>query len=534
MNSNTTQTNYHGRTGTNEQGYPRLAAVDPKPVNGDGFPDFVPLADIQLPEFRVYDIFEGWLANMISEVAHATQTPPELAASFGLAAVATAVAKRFEVKVQEGHTEQLCLFTLCALPSGSRKSAVLKLMQRPLLDWERRAALDVQPRIKQAESKGETTKTRIAALRKEASKKDGAEFQAICEQIEKLESDIGEIPVVPRLVADDITPEHLGTLMQKHGERMAIFSDEGGFFETIGGRYNDGIANIDMILKSFTGTAARVDRGSRDPVFLDEPALTISIAPQPSVLQALVKNHVFKGRGLVARFLYMVPKSTVGWRTCDTQPCSDETKRGYARGIDSLLNIQPTPDKQPRCLTLDAGALACWQEFFYKIESDMRPGERFCHMNDWASKLPGLVARIAGLLHCAAYASDVTSAMEICQDTMERAVRLGNIAIDHGMLAYGLTSGDPVAEVAKTLWATMKAQTKDAGGHREISKRDAWHPNKGAEALNDMDKAEPGFKLLIQNGYIRELERERGKKGRPPVMYRLNPAAIAHDSQSTN
>lgn len=46
-----------------------------------------------------------------------------------------------------------------------------------------------------------------------------------------------EVPVLPRLVADDVTPEAAASLLADHGGRLAIISAEGGIFDTMAGRY---------------------------------------------------------------------------------------------------------------------------------------------------------------------------------------------------------------------------------------------------------------------------------------------------------
>jgi hypothetical protein len=47
-----------------------------------------------------------------------------------------------------------------------------------------------------------------------------------------------EVPPVPRLLADDITPEAAASLLAEQGGRLAIISAEGGIFDIIAGRYS--------------------------------------------------------------------------------------------------------------------------------------------------------------------------------------------------------------------------------------------------------------------------------------------------------
>src|SRR5215208_8389954 len=61
------------------------------------------------PAFPV-EVLPGWLADYVSAVATATQTPPDLAGMLALAVLATVTAGAVEVQPQPGWREPLCLF----------------------------------------------------------------------------------------------------------------------------------------------------------------------------------------------------------------------------------------------------------------------------------------------------------------------------------------------------------------------------------------------------------------------------------------
>jgi uncharacterized protein DUF3987 len=68
-------------------------------------------------------------------------------------------------------------------------------------------------------------------------------------------------------------------MMADNSERMAIINDEAGIFATSAGRYNQGVANLDLPLRAHSGSPVRVDRGSRPPVLMQRPALTMALTP---------------------------------------------------------------------------------------------------------------------------------------------------------------------------------------------------------------------------------------------------------------
>lgn len=64
--------------------------------------------------------------------------------------------------------------------------------------------------------------------------------------------------VAPRLWTGDVTPERLQNMVAEQDERMAVISDEGGIFEVMAGLYNNGHANIDVLLQGHIKTTLNV------------------------------------------------------------------------------------------------------------------------------------------------------------------------------------------------------------------------------------------------------------------------------------
>ena len=139
------------------------------------------------------------------------------------------------------------------------------------------------------------------------------------------------MPPIPRLVADDVTPEAAASLLAEQGGRLAIISAEGGIFDIIAGRYSGNVPNMDLWLKGHSGDPMKVDRKGRPPEYVRRPALTLGLMIQPAVLSAIAANRQFRGRGFLARILYAYPVSKVGHRAiAPAPPATDD--RGRVRG----------------------------------------------------------------------------------------------------------------------------------------------------------------------------------------------------------
>lgn len=91
------------------------------------------LTDRTPPDFPT-DLLPGVLGEMVEAVSRATETPLELPAMMGLAIIAAACQKKFEIEPETDYIEPLNLWTIVALESGNRKTAVVRHMITPLIN----------------------------------------------------------------------------------------------------------------------------------------------------------------------------------------------------------------------------------------------------------------------------------------------------------------------------------------------------------------------------------------------------------------
>ena len=98
----------------------------------------------QMPD----DLLPGVIGEYANAVSAATETPLELSVGLILPTIATCVHNKFQVQVEPGYCEPLSIWTVTALESGNRKSAVQsKMSVKPLLEWESEEAKRYKPLI---------------------------------------------------------------------------------------------------------------------------------------------------------------------------------------------------------------------------------------------------------------------------------------------------------------------------------------------------------------------------------------------------
>jgi hypothetical protein len=462
------------------------------------------------------DLVPGPVGEMARSIAAATETPIEMAVMTGLGIVAASTAGKVQVCPSPGYAEPLQLYVATVLPSGNRKTAVINEMASPFRKAEVRLSELLTPERKRIESLRRTEELAIEKLRKRAV--DAVDSAALIAEIAQREANLLVVPAIPQFWTQDITPERLGALMAENGGRMAVISDEGGIFDILAGRYSKTAApNLDLFLQGHSGSPVRVDRRSRDAVLLDAPALTLVLTPQPDVLRSLAEHKAFRGRGLLARFLFLLPPSPVGTRKHETVPIPASAQRAYERCISSLLSLPIAPGGVPLSLRFSHGAFPRWKEFQMFVERQMAEDGRLHEILDWGSKLPGAVARIAGGIHCSLYAGRSLPG-EIEREVADIAITMGDLLISNALAAFRIMQKSEKIEHAEKLLAWIRRN-----GKPEFHLRDIFRSHQSR--FGEMGAMMPAVALLQDHGYIRQRDRER-KPGRPPDIFEVNPELV--------
>lgn len=487
----------------------------------EDWPELVPLDSPNLPRIDLAHL-PDWAGGFARAIAAATETPPELAAGMVLVACATAASRSLGVMVSPGYIEPCNLWIVVALPPGNRKSAIQSATTKPLLDWERDQATILEPEIERLASERKTLEARAKEKRnKSARERDPSKGEALAREAADIEAQLPEVPLLPQIWTSDATPERLGSLLAEHGECMAWLSSEGGVFDLLQGRYSNGIPNLDLVLKAHSGDAERVDRGSRPPVFLRHPRLSIGLSPQPDVLRSLSAKPGFRGRGLLARFLYLLPLSPLGYRLLESHPVPQSVRDAYAAGLRAMLNWEPVTDEhgneELHLLRLTDEANEELFAFARAIEVQMRAGGDLEHCTDWAGKAPGAAARLAGVLHGIKHAHGNPWDAPISAETMADALGTMAVFTRHSQAALDMMGADPSIAAARLVWGWV-----ERGRLTRFTVREAFNALRGTFPRVAMLRQ--AIEALEERGYLELIKPPQDGPGRPPSpVVRIRP-----------
>jgi hypothetical protein len=481
--------------------------------------------------------FPAWWGDWIEATAHATQTPPDLAGMLSLATAGAALATRFAIEVRDGWVEPPNLFTVTALSVGERKSEVFRRVREPVAAHEKTAKMAAGPIIAAEQAEHDLLEARLKSLTVRAAKEDDdMERDRLRQQMRQAARELADhhVPVEPQLICDDVTVECLGKLLIEQGGRMLQAGPEGTAFEIVKGRYSDE-ANFDVYLKGHAGEALTTDRTGRGHGEQDAIHLSTSLAVQPHVIQGLAEEASLAKRGFLARFLYAMPPSKLGYREIAAAPVPESVQNAYRAHMAALWESQPAAasDGRPRAnlLRFSPEADQLMRQFEQWLEPQLIPEGELSRLCGWANKLAGAIARIAGILHVAAGPRHPAPIIEA--ETVKSAIRLGrDHLLPHARIAFHGMGADERIGDAKRVFAWLTHSVNNVNGFRTFTRRDVHARLLGSRYTTD--EVQSVLNLLVERGFIRPYQSERaGKRGRPVKHeYEAHPCIFKGENRS--
>ena len=489
----------------------------------------VPLTEQHGPPFPL-DALPDDTRRYAEAVAMSIQVPVDLVVAEMLGAGAAAAAGRCVIRVHKQFFQPLNDYHMSVGKSGERRTPTQEFVMAPIREQQKklRQASEADRAEAQAmkdvlEAKLKNAKTQLAA------------GEAIEEEVKELAKAVAEkkVPPPPQLIADDITPEAVGRRLAEQDGRLAIVSSEGGIFDTIAGRYNDGLLNADVFLKGYSGEPIIVDRSRSDSVSVDNPTLTMVLSVQPDVVVSLGTKKSLRGRGLTARFSYYVPPSKVGYRDDDNAPLVPPNLiKAWDETLTAIMRIPTPPEGEEHAIRLSDDAMSLFRGFRKKVEVLLRPGEKLSDLDEWGGKLTGKTLRMAGILHLFQnrYGDGRQNPWDIpiSRETMRAAVRISNYLIDHALVFFAMMRADNRMELARKAWEAIRRAKWETFSVRELFQR-------VRRSFQDVGELEGALTMLEDLGYVRrDQPTAQQGAGRPPSpSFSVNPIALEKCTQNT-
>ena len=474
-------------------------------------------------------------------MARSYQVSTDLVLIADLAQVATVTQGLAVLYVDPDWREELSLYCIGVAPSGERKSSVMDEASRPIRQFEMEVQRAQATSIQTTRALRDVSAKRVDVLKKKAaSSTEDSRKTAEAELLAALkEHAASAVPVEYRLLADDATPQALARLLAEHG-RVGLLGAEGGIFETLAGRYEQGVANIDVVLKAYGGEPCRVDRRGSDPLVIPRPLLSMGLLVQPDVIETAAQNRAFVGRGLISRLLLTRPASSVGHRALKTAPVSDRARVNWLRAIRQLAEmgcpedgeggfvhfVQVSPSYEIR-IPPSSETLSELDRFRSEIERGLDPqAGRYASIASTANKAPGLAARIACNLHllesgAGAFGEAIPVAL------MRAGCAIARASLEHHLRLFGGLAEDVALRQARVVGAWGLERPDTWLPQSEIL-RAVRHRSGAPKSSRELTAA---LTVLEDHGFARSGEttarnaRNSGRPASPGWMFRPSDAA---------
>lgn len=515
---------------------PRILTLGDMRAEANPWPAPVPFGRREPPTLNLDEAIPSTLPHFrdfILATAGDVQFSPDAVAPLAMALVSFAASRAFEVKLLAQWTETAPLWVIVLAVSGERKSALITALTKPLGPWEKAERARLNDALAAYSNLRRTTEARLSGIRLKISKAKPSDVSALEREAEDLAIHLSRMPdlLAPDLITTDATPEAMRGLLTRNGEKLVVIAAEIDAAQLMGSRYStNGGANFDLFLKAFTGEPCPAHRVQRDLPPLVRPSLAMVLAGQPAAMDEVLRDPLARDRGLVPRMVFVQPASLMGKRELTPPALPQSLAKWWSDTLRGILDCpwpgrvilngdSPCRCEQPaRVLTLDPDAHVAFCALRKDIESKLSDGGELRPISGFASKLPGVVARLALGFQLM---ESITSAV-VRAPAMVAACAWAPFLIGHFRAVLKDADERPERRHARRLVDALRRR-----GERETTKRECFLLIDNQSDMASMTAFEPVLAELIADNYLRPQPETARGKGRPASpRFEVNPAVF--------
>lgn len=232
------------------------------------------------------------IKRAVEECVHFSQPPIPLAVASALSSVSVAAQGLIDVARGESLIGPVSLYMLTLAESGERKTTIDNFFTEPIRKWERKKREQFKDDIKNFEVDNTNWNALMEglkeALKKSKKNEDVQKIESLQLEIKELITKKPKVPILPRIIYVDYTPEALGSMLASGHHSAALISNEGGTFLGAHGMNPESLMrNLSLTNTLWEGQSTPCDRRAIEKSFILQGArLTIGISVQPEAFQS--------------------------------------------------------------------------------------------------------------------------------------------------------------------------------------------------------------------------------------------------------
>jgi hypothetical protein len=419
------------------------------------------------------------------EVLEHTKAPDVLVGMAFIHGLTLSCQGLIDVKLPTGQVKSVSQNMLIIAESGERKTTVYDLVLKSVIDADNEAILMYRSRLEQFKIEDELWNAAFKGITRAISKAISRGESTT--ELEQQLSEHGKLkPKKPRLLCylrQDMTSKAIMEALHGDGESIAISIDEGHVYFKSAASSSFGLLN--RLWDS--SESLSLNRADLEFLFAKHPRGSVCIMTQSAPFKKYLERHgtVARGSGHWARYLVAWPQSTQGYRSVKPSEQVWRYLPKFHARVSELLEkyriMNESGNVEREIIEFSEEAKARWYELAAQAESMLRPGEYLSDINDFASKIMEIIARLAAAMH---YFNG--EAGKITYDTLERAFTLVRWHIDE----------------FKYLFSSQSVMSQDLVDTREVLKCLRNRIWKGYGSNSFVPK-----NLLLRNGPVRNRDR---------------------------
>lgn len=412
-----------------------------------------------LAEFPIESLLPEY-QDFAKAVASGTLTDNTTAGAAVLGGVSAIVGTRIMVRISASWSYHSGLYMMLLAPSSYGKSSVIEAVDQPVrtLEAQLRAETEIEVRRCRADVIHVEHEIKAKQTLLNSALKKGEPGSRIAEEIAQLEQDLRTLKAKskpPVLTADDFTPEAVVDVLEQNDERVTVTSGDSGIFNLE--RYGEN-PSIELLLKCWKGEPHReVRRGRIEDADLQRPSMAMLVATQVENVKALAaKNPALVHRGLLPRFLPVLPEDKIGFRDIKAAILTgrgiprDKQTRFNERLIDLARKLQAREGGVIE-LSLDEGALRAFVDYCQGYEVRMSPIGDLRPILVAAGKLPLQLQKLVGVNWAMKASLSDELATLVTKDIVDAAARQLRYFIAQQHRLYDALSQAPAEALADKL-----------------------------------------------------------------------------------
>lgn len=473
------------------------------------------------------------MRSAVMEVQAYVQAPIPLVASNALGVASLVCQGLAKVRRDIKLVSPLSLYLLIVSEPNERKSFAEGFFIEGVRKWIKGQHKASKPVLDEYEANlaawHSERKGLLSVIQRLAREGEASELETKRQALRDMASTKPEPPIVPRLIFQDATIQALTAELAKYPSG-GIFSAEGGaFFGGAGFQSDQLIGAFSLFNELWTGSPVAIDRKSEGSLLLDQIALTLNIAVQPSVLNKFLSKtgDIAKGSGFLARCLLTLPETTQGQRLYKMpQDAAFPSLALFNERIEALLGLMPAHISEERqlkrvILPLSEAAKQVWVNYHDAVEKSMRLGGDSEFIRAEAGKSADNASRLAGIFHIIAQGLEG----EISPKTMSDAAEIAEWYLSEAKRFLGLTDVPPqftqAAAISKRLVAyCQKQKAKHNPNWHIVSQRELLRYCR-VQGVHDRKTLAPVIEELLAAHHLLGVKDE----GRTRKLY-LNPRLV--------